>query len=254
LRAFQARLYRAPAIVVSVAGAFDRDEVHRLAEKRFGAVPRETTPAAARGSCVLTGGFRHIDKPLEQTHIAFAAPGCGVCDDHYYASRVFTEILGGGMSSRLFQKVREEAGRAYSVYAYLDAYDDIGTTGVYVGADEAHAADALSMCLQEIAALAQSVRSDELARAKALLRSSLLMGLESPLARAERSAGQLFSFGRLIDPEETLSALEGVSTRDIEDAAQRALVGAMSLAVVGPAPFDRLEAAVQAFGRDHGLA
>ena len=182
-------------------------------------------------------------------------PACGVRDDGYYAARLFAEILGGGMASRLYQKIREERGLAYSVYAYLDAYDDIGTVGVYLGADEAQARDALGYCLDEIVDLSLAVGDEELARAKALLRASLLMGLESPLARAERAAGQLFSFGRRRAPAEIVAAIDAVTPDQVRAVAQRALdAKRTSLAVVGAAPFDKLCALLRENDEPDGTA
>ncbi|MEM9705358.1 MAG: pitrilysin family protein [Pseudomonadota bacterium] len=246
LRAFIARHYTPKNTVIAVSGCVDPGLIIDLAEHAFGAMPTAPNGVSADSSAsarksVLTFGRRHDDRPLEQTHIAVALPGAGVRDPSYYGTRLLAEVLGGGMSSRLFQEVREERGYAYSVYAYADAYDDIGTLGFYLGVDEKDAADALRLSLAQLEALATETTASELERARAMLRSSLLMGLESPMVRIERAAVQTLTFGAPVPIEKSLDELAAVSCEDVKDTAARVLAaGARSLAVVGPASFDRL--------------
>ena len=246
LRGFRRRHYGADNLVISVAGAFDEEETIAFAEAAFAPLNRDSKSSRMRRT-VFTSGCAHEDKDLEQTHIALATPGCGVRDDAYFATRLFTEILGGGMSSRLYQRVREDEGLAYSVYAYLDSYDDIGSVGVYLGVDAENAEHALALCREEIVALGETINDAEFLRAKALLRSSLLMALESPLTRAERTAAQICAFDRAISARESLALLESVDLDDVKAAACRsAAFEDASLAVVGPASFAKLERHIRA--------
>ena len=241
LRTFMNRHYTAENLIISVSGGVDLALMRSLAEKYFADVRSETS-AHASSQAAITSGAHHDPRDLEQTHIAFAMPAAGLRDDDYFAMRLTSEILGGGMSSRLFQSVREARGLAYSVYAYADAYDTVGTIGVYLGADEGKAAEAIDISLGEIGAMAASVDEDELNRARAMLKSSLLMGLESPINRAERSAGQLFTFGDFISEDDVCVRLDAVTASDIQRCATRLLESTQkSLAVVGRADFDKLQ-------------
>ncbi len=246
LRAFMARTYRADQTVICASGGVDQAALLQLVERKF--ADFGTPPAGGSATRALTrhtSGAFHDERDLEQTHIAFAAPGGALRDEDYFAWRLFGEMLGGGMSSRLFQTVRETLGLAYSVYAYTDAYDDIGTTGVYLGVDADDAGKALETSYREIRTMASGVSHEELDRARALVLSSYVMSLESPAVRAERAAAQLFSFGRLAPSDEIKQRLQAVGVDDIAACAQRFLASDNhSLAVVGPADFDTLNAII----------
>ncbi len=243
LAAFMARRYEANGMVIAVAGGIDPDAVNLMAERYFGDIEPATRPGEPifpRATPVMTAGVRCEPRDLEQTHIAFAMPGAAQRSDAYFASILFTEILGGGMASRLFQKVREEEGLAYSVYAYSDAYDDVGAIGVYLGSDAGNAARATRLCRGEIAALADRVDQEELDRARAMLRAGRLMALESPMSRAERAAGQLLTYDRLWSTAEILAGLEAVTVDDVAACARTAISAAPGLAVVGPGDFGEI--------------
>ena len=143
----------------------------------------------------------------------------------YFAARVFAEALGGGMSSRIFQSVREERGLAYSVFSFADCYDETGAIGAYVGTDEKNAAEAVALIRREIAAMADAPTEREVARARAMLKSTMLMGLESPATRAETAAGQIFSHGRLLSSREIGERLDAVTIDDVRRVAAAALDG-----------------------------
>ncbi len=244
LSAFMAKNYASADLIVVASGAVDPDAIARLSEKHFGnRQPVVRPPRAPKPAFV--GGARHDPREIEQTHITLAFPGAAVRDDNYFATRVFVEALGGGMSSRIFQSVREDRGLAYSVYSFTDSYDDVGAVGAYVGTDGDKAAEAVSLIRQEIAAMADAPTLQEIDRARALLKSSLLMGLESPSARAETAAGQIFSHGRLIPPAEMKDRIDAVGVDDVRAAAARALAASrFSLAIVGPTDFGAVKAAV----------
>jgi predicted Zn-dependent peptidase len=242
LRAFMRRTYQARDMVIAASGGVDPAAIERLAREKFSwaATSAESLRAKAR----YHGGRRHDDRDIEQTHLALAFPGAAVTDADYFATRVFADALGGGMSSRIFQSVREERGLAYTVYSFADAYEDIGTVGVYAGTDADHAAEAIALIRRDIEALAAAPTEKEIARSKAMLKSTMLMGLENPSSRIETAIGQLFAHGRLFSPDELAERLDAVTLADVRAAAAKALAGSASLAVVGPADFHSLSQAL----------
>lgn len=242
LRAFMRRTYAAREMVIAVSGGVDRGAVERLARETFAAVNSASAPP--RAPARYEGGRRHDARAIEQTHFALAFPGAAVTADDYFATRVFAEALGGGMSSRIFQSVREERGLAYAVHAFADAYEDAGTIGVYAGTDAGAAAEAITLIRRDIEALAAAPTGREIERSKAMLKSTMLMALENPSNRIETAVSQLYAHGRLIAPDELAARLDAVTVADVKAAAAKALAGAASLAVVGPGAFEAFEAAL----------
>lgn len=234
LRGFLSKHYGAGDLIIAASGGINPDQIAELAKARFGG-RASTAPKRRSPKPAFTGGLRHDERDIEQTHIALAFPGAAVVDEDYFATRVFAEALGGGMASRIFQSVREERGLAYSVYSFTDSYDDTGLVGAYVGTDGEHAAESVSLIVKEIGAMAASATNSEVDRARALLKSTMLMALESPAARTEIAVGQLFSHGRLMPTAEIKERLDAVGVDEVRNAAAKALSGAASLAIVGPA-------------------
>jgi predicted Zn-dependent peptidase len=241
---YMSRTYAAGGLIFGAAGAVDPDRIMRLAEAHFGARAAASPPDRSP-SPSYKGGDAHDARDIEQTHIALGFPGAAVRDADYFATRVFVEALGGGMSSRIFQSVREERGLAYSVYAFADSYDETGAVGAYVGADSEHAAEAVGLIRAEIAAMAEQPTQAEIDRARTLLKATMLMGLESPATRAETAAGQLFAHGRLLPPAEIKARIDAVTREDVRAVAAKALAAAApSLAIVGPADAAAVHAAL----------
>ncbi len=233
LRGFLKRSYRPESLVIVVAGNVDESSFLQLGEREFGAFS-SGGESAIRNASTFTGGIRHDNRSIEQTHLAVALPGASSKDDDFFATRVFADALGGGMSSRLFQKIREERGLAYSVYAFADGYDDCGLVGAYVGADAGQMRGAAQIIRDEIEDMTANATQQEIDRARAMLRSSMMMSLESPAARIESAAGQVFTFGRVMPPGEIAERLDEVSVGDVKRCASRALAGGFSVALVGP--------------------
>lgn len=239
LSGFMSRHYAPDDLVIAASGAIDPDHLLRLSENFFGARAPGSRPSRSPRPAYV-GGLGHERRDIEQTHIALAFPGAAVTDADYFATRVFVEALGGGMSSRIFQAVREERGLAYSVYAFTDSYEEIGTVCAYVGTDEANAAESVQLIRREMAAMTQSPTSAEVDRARALLKSTMLMGLESPAARTETAVGQLYAHGRLLAPGELKERLDAVTIDNVRRVAAKAVSGKASLAIVGPANFEAI--------------
>jgi len=233
LRGFMERCYRPADLVVAVAGNADAEAFLPLAERYFGTL--EPAPARARPAApVFHSGLSHDPRPIEQTHLAFAFPGYAATHELAFAARLYADALGGGMSSRLFQSIREERGLAYSVYAFADAYERCGLVGAYAGAASDQIGEIARLLRRDMEAAADGMTRAEIDRARALLRASLMMGLENPASRIDSAAGQLFTWGRLLAPEEIIARLDAVSPDDVRCCAEHALSGPCAVAMVGP--------------------
>jgi predicted Zn-dependent peptidase len=147
---------------------------------------------------------------------------------------VFSNIAGGGMSSRLFQEVRERRGLAYSVHAFHWAFSDTGMFGLYAGTGEDDIGELVPVVLDQLAALTADATEREVLRAKAQMRMSLELAREQPGARAERLARQIFVYGRPLSAEEILAKLDAVTVADVRRAGAEALAGPPAVAAVGP--------------------
>lgn len=232
LRGFMGRHYQPAALVVAAAGNVDAAQVLTLVEREFGALaPGEDAQSFAAPEFV--GGARHDARDIEQTHFTLAFPGVSSRHVDFFATRIFADALGGGMSSRLFQSIREERGLAYSVYAFADGYEDCGLVGSYVGAEEDQIIETATLIRKEMEAMTNAVTQTEIDRARAMLRSSFMMGLESPATRIEAAAGQLFTFGEVLAADEIIARLDAVTLDDVKRCAARALEGARAIAIVG---------------------
>ncbi len=232
LRDYLARNYRAPDIVVAAAGAVDHRAVVAEVEKRFASFngPAGPLPEPAR-----FGGGTHVEKrELEQVHIALALPGVSVTDPALYSLQVFNNVIGGGMSSRLFQEAREKRGLCYSIYSFHTAYSDVGMFCLYAGTDAADTSELMRLIVEEIASAAVTISEPEVARVKAQMKAGLLMALESSGERIGQLARQMMAWGRPIPLDELVAKVEAV-TVDSARAAGRALIarGQMATAVLG---------------------
>lgn len=220
-------------IVISIAGAFDRDALLQTAERRFGALKQKTPQpfAAARAHA----GTSRETRKLEQTHLVLSWPAPASGEDALYATRVMTEILGGGMASRLFQEVRETRGLVYAIDAFLDTYEDVGRLVVYAGCSAKNAKPVADIVGAQIALMAdRGPTAQELARAKAVSRAGLMMGAEAPSARAEARAGQVYLRDRVFPFEELRARIEAVTAEEVQAAARAALAGPLCTAAIGP--------------------
>ncbi|WDI31417.1 pitrilysin family protein [Hyphococcus flavus] len=233
LRKFMDRWYRPQEMIIAASGAVDEASLLMLTEEYFSAMPDKGEPLT-RTQPKFHGGVRHADRDIEQTHLALAFPGVASAHDDFFATRLLADILGGGMSSRLFQKIREERGLAYSVYAFADGFEQSGLFGAYVNAEAEHITESAEIIRHEMEDATRALDDQEIARAKALLRSSLMLGLESPASRIEAAAGQLFVYGALMTPEEILQRIDDISANDLKRCALRAFDGPCAVSIVGP--------------------
>ncbi len=229
---YMAGRYKPGAMVLSAAGAVDHDAFVRMAEQLFGAMTPGDQPTPEPATYL--GGEQRISKKSEQAHIFFGLPGPEFGADDYYAGHVFSALYGGGMSSRLFQEIREKRGLCYSIYSFMSAMTDSGMFGVYAGTDAAQAGLALELSIDELKSVADKAGDDETDRAKAQLRASLLMSRESTSMRAEQLAQHLIIHGRPLPPEEVRERVDAVDAAAVSAMAAKALAGPATLALVGP--------------------
>ncbi|MFA4893458.1 M16 family metallopeptidase [Brevundimonas sp.] len=231
---WRARLYSPDRMVVAVSGAVDEAELLALAERWFGS---ETATAAAEPDVPrFTGGDAALSRRIEQANIVFQLPAPAAGDPAYAAARLMTEILGGGMASRLFQSAREERGLAYAIDAYHEPYEDAGVLGIYAGAAAERSVELARVCAAELKALAETgPTAAELSRAKAVMNAGLWMSDESPAARAGRAAAQVLIFGAPISSETMAGRMLAQTGDDVRAAAAGSLAAGMAAtAVLGP--------------------
>jgi predicted Zn-dependent peptidase len=233
LGAWRADLYAPQSLVVSAAGAVDEGELLALAERDFGGANGGIGLSAETAR--FAGGRRTVAKRLEQANLVLLLPAVGVLDPDYFALRLLSEVLGGGMASRLFQEAREVRGLAYAIDAYSETYADVGVLGVFAGCAAADAAELAEVTAGELKALADPIGEAELARAKAQLKGSMFMGRESALARAEQAAGQVLLFGRPLDPNDVAAEVDEVTPAQLASLTARILDAKQAaVAVLGP--------------------
>ena len=235
-----------PALMTpcNAAGEPDHDALVAQAGEVLSALPAasEESPAAARYG---GGDFREM-RDLEQVHLLAGFAAVSYEDPDFYVAQVFSTLLGGGMSSRLFQEARERRGLVYNIYSFSTSYDDGGLFGIYAGTGRAEAAELVPLICSELKRACAAVDETEVARARAQLKANTLMGLESTSARCEQAARQLQVFGRTIPTGETIAKIEAVGREDVLRAARRVADSRHTFATIGPGgdiePLDEIAA------------
>jgi predicted Zn-dependent peptidase len=233
LAGYMGRHYGADAMVVAAAGQVEHRALVDLAARQFGDLkptPREALPVAQ-----YRGGEARCNRKFEQVHLTFGFPGVSFLDDRFFAMQVMSTILGDGMSSRLFQEVRENRGLAYSVYSFTAGLVDGGLFGIYAGTSPEQIDELVSVIATEVRKMSDSVDPREFARARAQIKAGTLMALESSSGRVEQMARQLLMFGRIIPLEEIVARIDAVTPEAVTDMAGLLLTdGKPTLAAVGP--------------------
>jgi predicted Zn-dependent peptidase len=224
--------YGASGMVLAAAGCVDHDRLVRLAENGFAGFPALRPAPVERARYV--GGERREEKPLEQVHLVLGYAGLSHADPDYYAGSVFSTLIGGGMSSRLFQEVREKRGLVYSIYSFSQSYADGGLFGVYAGTGEAEAAETLRLIARELARAGEGAGEDEVHRARAQVKAGLMMARENTGSRAEQLAQQILIFGRPLAPAEIVAEIEAVDGKRLGKVAQRLVGSAPTFTGLGP--------------------
>ncbi len=234
LAGFVSEHYGPGQMILAAAGAVDHDAIVRQAERLFGhlsPIINPVVPLPAR----FQGGERREIKALEQVHFTLALESPDYRDPAIFTAQVYSTALGGGMSSRLFQEIREVRGLCYSIFVQTGAYEDAGLTTIYAGTSGEQIEELALVTIDEMRR-ASDMTEAEVARSRAQMKAGLLMGLESPSARAERLARMLQIWNRIPSIEETIEKIDAVTTRDVRDFAIRtATKSGAALAVYGPA-------------------
>jgi predicted Zn-dependent peptidase len=224
--------YGARHMVLAAAGHLDHDRIASLADDLLGGVPAErpVTSEPAR----YAGGDRREHRDLGQLHLVLGFPGVVLGDSDYYAASVLSTAFGGGMSSRLFQEIREKRGLVYAIHSFVHGYRDGGLFGIYAGTGEAEAAELVPAVCNEVIRLDDGLTSVELTRAKTQMKAGLLMSLESTSARCEQLAQHLLIHGTPFDPIEIVEQIEAVDDDAVHRVVSHWRSAPPTLAALGP--------------------
>ena len=225
--------YAAGNVVVAATGALEHDRVVDLVSEHFADLPARMPPTPAPS--MYDGGEFREDRDLDQVHIVLGFPGMSYSDPDYYPSLLLSTLLGGGMSSRLFQEIREKRGLVYSIYSFASPYMDGGLFGIYAGTGEDEVAELVPVTLAELQRVQRDAHEEEVRRARTQTRASLVMSLESTGSRCEQLARQIQVFGRVMPLAETLAKVDAVTVEDVRRTAARLFRGRPTLAAMGPA-------------------
>ncbi|HYP06595.1 MAG TPA: pitrilysin family protein [Bryobacteraceae bacterium] len=241
IRAYYDEVYASPNIVITAAGRVSHSTIVELALSYFGALPSRPPVPAEPQPTPNPPLILKNKRSLEQTHLCLGVPAYAIADERRYGMFLLSTILGGGMSSRLFQNVREKHGLAYSVFSELNLYRDSGCLAVYAGTSEGNLKKVVAMALDEFRQLVnEPVPADELRRAKDHLKGSLALSLESTSARMSNLARQELFFGRFQSVDEMMEGIEQVTAAQIQS--------------IGTDFFAGKQVGVTALGRVGGIA
>jgi len=233
LAGFVSENYGPEQMILAAAGAVDHDALCLVAEQLFGHLNKQGQKDADLAR--FAGGEVRRVKGLEQAHFALAFESPGYQDDAIYVAQVYSSILGGGMSSRLFQEIRENRGLCYTIFAQAGAYADTGMITIYSGTSGEQLPELAELSIDEMKRATDDMSAAEVARARAQMKAGLLMGLESPGSRAERLARMVQIWGRVPNLEETVARIDAVTTGDVRDFAAQIVQNApAAMALYGP--------------------
>lgn len=243
IRNFINRQYAADRMVVVAAGAVDHDDFVREVEKHLGGF-RPTCISKPASPAVYVGGDYREERDLMDAQIILGFEGRAYHMRDFYASQVLSMLLGGGMSSRLFQEVREKRGLCYSVYAFHWGFSDTGIFGVHAATGQGDIAELVPVIMKELQKTSEAVTIEELNRARAQYRAGLMMSRESAASRASQIARQMMLYGKPVSMEELLDRLSNITVERLADLSSRLFTTAPSVAAIGPvgalAPYDSI--------------
>ena len=244
LQGYMNRHYGTDSMVLAAAGKIEHEHFLALVGEAFDSLVRDGTgkpePASYQG-----GDYREA-RELEQVHVLLGFESVSYLDKDYYTTSVLSTLFGGGMSSRLFQEVRERRGLVYSIYSFHSSYHDGGLFGIYAGTGEDEVEELIPVVCDELSKLSAQVAEEEVARARTQLKASLLMSLEHSGARCEQLAQQILFYGRPLAVDEIVGRIEAVDIAGVRRMADRLAAGRPTLASLGPVgrveSFDRVAA------------
>ncbi len=236
LKAFVGEHYGPGQMILAAAGGIDHDKIVAQAEAMFGHLSPIIRPETLIEPAKFGGGEVRRDKDLEQVHFALAFEGPNYRDPEIYTAQIYASVMGGGVSSRLFQEIREKRGLCYTTFAQAGAYEDTGTLTIYAGTSAEQIDELATVTVDEMKRAASDMTAAEVARARAQMKAGLLMGLESPSSRAERLARLWSIWGRIPSLDETIERVDSVTTGDVKEfAGQMAGKAGAAMALYGPA-------------------
>jgi predicted Zn-dependent peptidase len=229
---YLAKHYRSGVTTIGAAGALDHAQIVEAAAARFANMPAQAGEAVTPARYL--GGDTRLSRRLEQAHVVIGFEGLSYAGPGYYALQVFTNAVGGGMSSRLFQEVRENRGLAYTVYSFHWGYADTGLFGFYAATSKSQVRELVPVALECLAKAAEDLSEAEIDRAKAQMKVSQLTALESATARSEQIARQILAYGRVLTRDEILARIDNLTVNEIRAAGAAALRTVPTVAAVGP--------------------
>ena len=229
---YMASRYRAGQMVLAASGRVDHDALVEMATKLFSGLPGGSVPASEGAR--YRGGDSRTGRELEQVHLVLGFEGTTYTHPDYYVTAVLSQLLGGGMSSRLFQEIREKRGLVYSIHSFTSSYADGGIFAIYAGTGEKEVAELVPVVCEELAKLPSDMTEQEVKRAAAQLRAATLMAREKPSARCEQLASQLLIYGRPITPAEAVARIDAVTIDDLARVAGRLTQSPPTVAALGP--------------------
>ncbi|MFN7090049.1 MAG: M16 family metallopeptidase [Allorhizobium sp.] len=249
IRAYLSRNYTTDRMFVVAAGKVDHDAFVKQVEQRFASLP--TTPSATpvMDAAHYTGGESREERDLMDTQVLLGFEGKAYHMRDFYCSQILANILGGGMSSRLFQEVREIRGLCYSVYAFHWGFSDTGIFGIHAATGGENLPELVPVIIDELRKASDHIDQQEIERSRAQIRAQLLMGQESPAARAGQIARQMMLYGRTIPNQEMMERLAGITTERLTDLAGRLFFDTVpTLSAIGPmdhlVPLDDIKGAL----------
>ena len=232
IRGFMTKRYAGENMVLCAAGGLDHEAFTQMAAEKFqtlGPAKETDTPRA-----VYQGGEYRESRDSEQVHLLMGFEGPSFEGQDYYTAGVLSALFGGGMSSRLFQSIREERGLVYSIYSFSSTFADSGMFGLYAGTSEKDVAELIPVVTDEICALADTLTEAEISRAIAQSKASLLMSRESTNSRSDQLGNQMLAHGHPISEADQLKALDAVDHGALTAMARRIFASPLSLAAIGP--------------------
>lgn len=229
---FMCRYYTPSRTVISAAGDVDHYAFVAQVEKHFSELPNDINKGYV--SAGYEGGDFRATKDLEQAHFVLGFQSVNRLDADYYAAQALSTLLGGGMSSRLFQEVREKRGLVYSIFSFNSGYQDDGQFGIYAGTGPEHMGEIIPVICDEVLKVTHSVQEDELVRAKAQLKSGLLIGRESMMSRADQHAKNLLFRNQDFDVNKVISTIDAITVADVQRLAVQIFATKPTLAALGP--------------------
>jgi len=229
---FMDKQYSPRHMVLAAAGNVDHDQVLQYAQEKCGGFQHKPRQLVQPG--IYEGGEFRESKTLEQLHLVLGYEGVSSQGRDHYIASIASSCLGGGMSSRLFQEVREKRGLVYSIYTFASAYHETGSFGVYMGTSEKDGSDILKVVLEELQKSTYSLNETEIQRAKAQLKASILMSYESTSSRVRKLAQNLLFFDRIIPGSEIIDTIESVTLQEAQQFITQMIQSPMTLACLGP--------------------